>query len=198
MPRAWLNGILLVAFAASLAAIWGLQPDPARPNLEFIPEMARTARFNAFAANPNFTDGKTLREPVRGTIPRGMLPLHYDASAESARRAGEELRAPRNTQDSAAVERGERVFLNFCLPCHGATAAGDGPVIARGYPAPPSLLAPNALAMKDGQMFHLLTFSQKNMPGYARQISREDRWKVIAYVRSVQKKKTPTASESRP
>lgn len=198
MPRAWLNGILLVAFAASLAAIWGLQPDPARPNLEFIPEMVRTARFNAFAANPNFPDGKTLREPVPGTIARGMLPLHYDASPESARRAGEELEAPTSARDAAAIERGERVFLNFCLPCHGATAAGDGPVVAHGYPAPPSLLAPNARGMKDGQMFHLLTFGQKNMPGYARQIPRDDRWKVIAYVRTLQKKKSPAAPGTKP
>jgi mono/diheme cytochrome c family protein len=40
--------------------------------------------------------------------------------------------------------------------------------------------------MKDGQIFHVLNFGQGNMSSYASQISREDRWKVILYVRSLQ------------
>ena len=40
--------------------------------------------------------------------------------------------------------------------------------------------------MKAGQMFHVLTFGQNNMPSYASQLSREDRWNAIAYVRTLQ------------
>ncbi len=40
--------------------------------------------------------------------------------------------------------------------------------------------------MKDGQLFHVLTYGQNNMPSYASQITRQDRWNVIAYVRSLQ------------
>ena len=40
--------------------------------------------------------------------------------------------------------------------------------------------------MSDGQMFHVLTFGQKNMPGYAAQISAADRWQAILHVRSLQ------------
>ena len=55
-----------------------------------------------------------------------------------------------------------------------------------GFPPPPSLSAEKTLKMRDGQMFHVLTFGQKNMPGYASQVSAEDRWKAILHVRSLQ------------
>jgi mono/diheme cytochrome c family protein len=42
------------------------------------------------------------------------------------------------------------------------------------------------LKIRDGQMFHILTYGQNNMPSYAAQIDRQDRWKVIAYVRTLQ------------
>jgi mono/diheme cytochrome c family protein len=40
--------------------------------------------------------------------------------------------------------------------------------------------------MKDGQLFHVLTYGQNNMPSYASQLSRGDRWNVILYVRTLQ------------
>jgi mono/diheme cytochrome c family protein len=40
--------------------------------------------------------------------------------------------------------------------------------------------------MKDGQLFHVLTYGQNNMPSYASQLSRDDRWNAILYVRTMQ------------
>lgn len=188
MLRGIINGILLIALLASLGAVWSLRPDPARPNHEIFPEMVRTQRYNAFAANPNFADGKTLQVPVAGTIARGQLPLHYAATPAEALRAAEELKTPYGAPDAAVQARGAFVFTNFCQVCHGSAGRGDGPVPMRGYPAPPSLLAEHALKMKDGQMFHILSYGQNNMPSYAGQLSREDRWKAITYVRGLQAK----------
>jgi mono/diheme cytochrome c family protein len=101
--------------------------------------------------------------------------------------------------DSRTVERGAFVFTNYCQMCHGPAGKGDGPMtqplVQRGIPAPVSLLADNAVRMKDGEMFHVLTFGQRNMASQAAQLSREDRWKVIVYVRSLQDK---ARGENRP
>ena len=86
----------------------------------------------------------------------------------------------------AAKSRGRKVYSTFCLPCHGAVGNGDGPVTMYGFPPPPSLGLEKSLAMSDGQMFHVLTFGQKNMPGYAAQVSADDRWKAILHVRGLQ------------
>ncbi|MBI3669609.1 MAG: c-type cytochrome [Acidobacteria bacterium] len=193
-----LNIVLLLVFLASLGLNWAARRDPTQPNREPLPEMVRTPRYNAFAPNPNFADGKTLQPPVPGTIPRGYLPLHYTAAKEDALRAGEELQNPLASADAGAAQRGAFVFTNFCLECHGAAGRGDGPVTLRGFPAPPSLLAERALNMKDGQMFHVLTYGQGNMPSYAAQLSREDRWKAILFVRSLQKQAAARTAGGKP
>jgi mono/diheme cytochrome c family protein len=186
MSARTLNIVLFAAFVATLALNWMLRTDPTAPNREFIPEMVRTARYNAFSPNGNFPDGKTLQSPMPGTLPRGYRLLHYQAGPAEAQRAAEELPNPWASADAAAVARGAFVFTNFCRACHGASGRGDGPVGQRGFPAPPSLLAEHAVKMKDGQIFHVLTFGQNNMPSYASQLSPDDRWKVILFLRTLQ------------
>jgi mono/diheme cytochrome c family protein len=193
-----LNGFLLLAVIASVGASWIFSSDPTRPNFEFLPQMAHSPRYNAFAPNPNFADGTTLQRPEPGTIARGSTPLHYAATPQDALRAGEELTSPLDSGNVRARERGASVFSNFCAVCHGAGGAGNGPVAQRGYPPPPSLLADHALKMKDGQLFHVLTYGQNNMPSYASQLSREDCWNAILYVRTMQAAATPVPAPAAP
>jgi mono/diheme cytochrome c family protein len=89
------------------------------------------------------------------------------------------------------LKRGERVFLDFCFPCHGQQGGGDGPVVARGFPAPPVLTAEPAENLTDGEVFHILTFGRANMPPYRDQLSRDQRWTVIRYLRHLQQEKDP-------
>lgn len=184
--RAIANGFLLAAVMVSVAANWLLSSNAAQPNFEFLPQMAHSPRYNAFAPNPNFADGSTLRPPEPGTIARGYMPLDYAATPQDALRAADQLKSPLDPQNVQARQRGEFVFTNFCAVCHGPGGTGNGVVPQRGYPAPPSLLADHAVKMKDGQMFHVLTYGQNNMPSYASQVSREDRWNVVLYLRALQ------------
>ncbi|MBI3484584.1 MAG: cytochrome c, partial [Acidobacteria bacterium] len=52
------------------------------------------------------------------------------------------------------------------------------------------------VGIKDGQIFHIVTYGQKNMASYATQVSRDDRWKVILYVRSLQKQAAESAKQA--
>ncbi|MBI3469969.1 MAG: cytochrome c [Candidatus Solibacter usitatus] len=174
-----------------LAVLAGLnltvRNDPAAPNFQFLPEMVRAVPYESFSENPNFPDGKTLQAPVPGAIPRGHLPLHFTASPEEAARAARELRNPFTPAGAQAVERGAFLYVTFCRPCHGPTGNGDGPVVMKGYPAPPPVTSDKTRELQDGQIFHIVTFGQKNMPSHATQLSREDRWKVILHIRALQK-----------
>lgn len=185
------NIVLGVALALSLALNWGTTSALGVQGVEFAPQMAHTARYNAFAANPNFPDQQTLRTPEPGTIARGQRPLHYAPTPTDAARAGVELQNPIARTVSAAVARGAVVFLNFCQPCHGVGGRGDGLVAQRGFPPPPSLVADRAVAMADGQLFHILTYGQDNMASYASQLSQDDRWKVILRIRALQEAAPP-------
>ncbi len=198
MTRATLNVFLLLAFVLTVGLNWMGPPDFSRRNADYFPNMARSPRYNGYSPNPNFPDGKTLQPPVPGTEPRGYVPLHYTASAVDAVRSGEELTNPFQASDQRAFARGASVFANFCQACHGAGGSGNGPVSLRGFPAPPSLLDDHARNLKDGQIFHILTFGQKNMPSYAAQVSTNDRWKVILHVRSLQTPAPPAPAAASP
>ncbi len=180
-----LNVILFVLLAAVVALIFLVRRAPGRPNFEFIPNMTHAVPYETFAPNPNFADGKTLRQPVPGTIPRGTEPFAYGPSTEEALRAGEELSNPYALDDAAARARGANVYDNFCRSCHGGAGAGDGPVALRGFPTPPSLAAAEAVAKKDGQLFHIITYGLEDMPPLASLLDPEDRWMAVLYLRSL-------------
>ncbi len=104
-------------------------------------------------------------------------------------RAGELLNNPYDPlsdEGRAAAERGAEVFRIFCTSCHGGGGAGDGVVAARGFPPPPSMLTGKSVQMKDGQLFHILTYGQGSMTSFAAQLTPDRRWDVINYVRSLQ------------
>jgi mono/diheme cytochrome c family protein len=198
--RSWVNVVLFLALLSTVALCWIVKDrDVSRPNYDFLPEaqMAYSVAYDSFSPNPNFPDGLTLRAPPSGTIARGHSPLHYQPTLEDALRAGRELRNPFLENDASRQQRGSDVFTNFCHVCHGPIGEGNGPITQRGFPLPASLLADRAVQMKDGQMFHVLTYGQGRMPAFAAQLSREDRWSVILHVRMLQGPYAPSPAPSR-
>lgn len=181
------NLLLAVALAFSLLLHWLVRVDVHRPNLEFAPDMARSPRLDAFAPTSLLPGGAVLQPPVEGTVPRGFRPLPYGPGPEEAARAGRELHNPLQPSEDVLVARGARLWAGFCRPCHGDGGNGDGPVAQRGYPPPPSLNLEHARSLADGQLFHILSFWQGNMPGYANLIEPEDRWVLVSYIRLLQR-----------
>ena len=178
---------LTIGLAVALVASIGLNiavrrgPVTTAP-FEYFPDMVRTVRYNAFESNPNFPDGLTLRVPPNGTIARGMLPPGSDPTTP----AGGDPVNPFTPADSAAVERGTVMFNAYCVPCHGTTGEGDGLVVQHGFPAPPSLVSGRAPTMSDAELFNVISFGSGTMPAYAPQMAREDRWKAILQLRTLQ------------
>lgn len=73
--------------------------------------------------------------PPEGSVPRG----------EAARRAA--LAPPGPPVDAALLAEGAGRYAIFCAPCHGASGAGDGVVVARGHPPIPPLPADPVLSI---------------------------------------------------
>jgi mono/diheme cytochrome c family protein len=188
-----LNILLLACILGCLGLIFFLKRDYSEPNQELITErqMARSPAFRAYSPNPNFADGITFRHAAPGTIPQGWQPSPpYGPTPTEMVRAGNELKNPLSFTQQGARLLGASLFATYCQCCHGPTGMGDGPVSSRGYPAPLSFLKPQGLEMKDGEMFHILTFGKGNMPAHAVQLSELDRWAVILHIRILQNKFT--------
>jgi mono/diheme cytochrome c family protein len=188
------RGLIVIFLFGLLGAAAGyfLRADVRRRNREVMPEMAYSPASASQSINPVFANGITEQAAPAGTIARGEKPLRFGPTTQEAIRAGEELVNPHKHDDSRAIARGLAIYSNYCGACHGGGGAGDGLVVKRGFPAPPSLLAQHAVDMKDGQIFHIVTFGQNKMPSHATQVSPEDRWNVVSYIRSIQKRAAAT------
>lgn len=187
-----LNLLLGAGIVVCLGIAFFVKRDPSEPNYELVPErqMARSPAFGAFAKNPNFPDGLTLRQPPAHTIARGTQPFPYDESQLHAARAGEELKNPLAFGYPHAREQGAFLYATYCQFCHGEKGKGDGIVSERGVKPILSFLHPQAEKLKDGQMFHILTYGKGNMPAHAAQLSPTDRWSVIVHIRVLQNRFT--------
>lgn len=144
-----------------------------KPNWEYVPHMRTQPSYKYYKPNPVFDSKTTGQLPIPGTIARDYV---------------EEITAfnplPRT---QANLERGKFVFENNCMVCHGAKGLGDGPVVPR-FPAPFNLQAQQAKNLTDAQIYELITKGRGRMGAYGGHVLREDRWKVVHYIRTLQGK----------
>ena len=144
--------------------------------------MSVQAKLKAQKPSELFKDGIGMRPPVQGTVARGFLPYAFRGKPEEA---SQTLVNPLlATKD--VIERGKTRFLTYCSPCHGNFARGDSRLAGQ-FPNPPTLHADKVRNWPDGSIYHVITEGQNVMPSYASQISRDDRWAIIHYVRVLQR-----------
>ena len=187
-------GLLALTLVILIGVHWLVLPDPSRRNWEFFPDMVESVALDAQSPSTTLDDGTVVDlRPAPGSVARGFAPLEYPATPEGALLAGQELQNPFAADDLEAAARGAIVYSNFCAVCHGGAGHGDGTVTRRGVPPPPNLQLENAVEMTDGQMYHVISAGQGNMASYASQLERDDRWRVILHVRSLQAAPAPGA-----
>lgn len=178
------NIALAAVFVLLVIAILFGPRHGSSPNYEFLPTMRRS-----LAIEPQSDMADALAPaPLPGTIARDAQPLDFDATDADAKRAGDLLTNPFSADDLAAMERGRQVFVNFCVACHGPTGDGDGPIPQRGYPPPPPLGAEKSRVLKDGELFHVISYGRNNMPPHRKQLTQQDRWKALLYIRELQRR----------
>ncbi len=86
----------------------------------------------------------------------------------------------------AELFRGKELYTVFCVPCHGETGRGDGPV-GKKYVPTPADLRPGSPAVKrsDGELFVILSSGQGGMPAFRADLSPGDRWRIVAHLRTL-------------
>ncbi|MBI3945448.1 MAG: cytochrome c [Armatimonadetes bacterium] len=179
---AW-GGVILLPVVV-LGGLWGARRDPTQPNWQLPTQMAASPAYRAQTGNPVLAGGGTLQPPVPGTLARGAHAFHYAPTDADRQRAGVELRNP-VPATPRSLKEGKRLYDTFCATCHGATGNGDGPIIPK-FPNPPSFHSEQSRKLRDGEVFHTITLGRKKMASYAAQLSREERWQVVRYIRSLQ------------
>lgn len=149
-----------------------------------VQKLAYQPKYEPLDQSAFFADGQASRQLVEGTVARGMA--HTDALLYAGLQDGKPAERFPFQVTAAVLQRGQERFNIYCAPCHSNTGDGNGLVVQRGFPAPPSLHEERLRQAPVGYIFTVITNGHGIMPSYSKQIAAEDRWAIIAYVRALQ------------
>jgi mono/diheme cytochrome c family protein len=199
MKKVFISSVIIVAVTLAVSCS-DVQRNPGRV---YMPDMAYSRAYETYATTDSIR-AELLKKgihfsntPVPGTIKRGELfpfLLTKDAAGDSSNYvAAKQVKNPLTSMDTVEAER---LYLVNCAICHGPKLDGNGPLYKGGdgpFPAAPAQFIGKAQyeVMPAGQMFYSVTYGKNKMGSYASQLNTEQRWMVIAYIKSKQ-----TASKS--
>jgi len=135
--------------------------------------MAAMPRYDTEAEGPLFPNGAAAQEPVAGTVAR-----EDDLSSRPDR-------LPVRI-DMKFLQRGGERFAIFCTPCHSPVGDGDGMIVRRGFPHPPSFHQAALRQAPDSHFYDVITNGYGAMFPYGGRIPPADRWAIVAYIRALQ------------
>ena len=131
-----------------------------------------------------FEDQRASRPLVAGVVARGHL--DEDQGFYTGASAGAPVSVNPLPLNHDTLARGQERYNIYCSPCHARTGVGDGMIVRRGYRRPPSYHDDRLRSAPIGHFFDVMTNGFGAMPDYAAQISVEDRWAIVAYIRALQ------------
>ncbi len=180
------NTIKGLAAMALITVFGSCDRDRNSTGWQYFDDMAHSAAYETYTPNPNFADGKTMRNPVEGTIPLGYQPYLYEKNDSDRVSAGKELVNPFEANPEL-LERGKAVYDVYCISCHGDKGDGKGFLFtSKKYPFPPAnLLTDKIRNNPEGEIYHVITVGFGVMPQHGSQVRPDDRWKVAMYIKNV-------------
>ena len=100
---------------------------------------------------------------------------------------GEELQSPILIESPTTIEVGEQLYFTYCAQCHGKYHDGNGTVGQSFHPLPPDLRSMKVQDQPEGILFKEISYGLPDgrQPPLATTIAIDDRWRIIAYVKSL-------------
>ena len=179
--RGALAGLLLVAACGDTTLF-----DP----------MERQPKFKPFAANSQFEDGRAMRDPPAGTVPRERMTMRPEIT-DGVGRDGEVVSNIPLPVTRELMETGRTRFEIHCAPCHGLVGDGVSLVATQMSLRPP----PNLHKIRNpspGHIFRVISLGFGLMASYAPQLTAEERWAIVAYVEALRRSQNAMLAEAPP
>lgn len=168
-----------------------------KPPIHLNPNMDDQRRFEAQEQNEFFSDNRSMRQPVEGTVPRSSPYGNYKGYYQGGNEEDSEMTEMPVELTRSFLYRGKDRYDIFCAPCHGGTGAGDGIIMVNGYgfvPAP-TFHQDRIRELSDEALYDIIVNGIRTMPPYAHQVKGEDRWAIVAYIRALQRSQNVPESE---
>jgi mono/diheme cytochrome c family protein len=162
--------------------------------------MYHGAKVRPLEPSARFADGRSSRPQVPGTEEhaRGILAATSSGRAvavEERRLAAERATSIPYPITMALLQRGRERFDIYCSPCHSIVGDGQGMVVRRGFPAPPSYHINRLRTAPDRHFYDVITQGYGVMYPYGDRVAPDDRWAIVAYIRALQLSQHAAASD---
>ncbi len=155
-------------------------------------DMYDQPRYKPFARSDLFADGNSSRPLLKDSVPYAQGPF---AGTSSGHVGEDEVAADRVALTAQTnpypitlqlLKRGQERYTIYCVPCHSSAGDGDGLVVRRGFPHPPSYHIERLRQAPDRHFFDVMSNGYGIMYSYADRVEPPDRWAIVAYIRALQ------------
>ena len=174
-----------------------------QPGKVYMPDMAYSRAYESYALrdsskftmDPADAGHKIFYNnlPPAGTIKRGdEFPFNVPNDSNGLINLAPLVKNPLPPLAGKELEEAGRLFNINCAVCHGAKAEANGPLAPK-VGGVKSIIAASP-GFSDGRIFYVMTYGQNNMGSYASQLSREQRWRIVQYIRTLEPKTTAPAA----
>lgn len=196
MKKFW----IIAAITTVMAGMISCSKVRRSPGRAYMPDMAYSRAYETYASREalqnkgiNYTS-----LPVAGTIARGDMAAYELKNDSIGYVNSKNIVNPLPQLDAKQFLEAARLYLVNCGICHGEKLDGNGPLWKGGngpFPNKPATLVgdPKYDAMAPGTMFHSLTYGINSMGSYSSQLSTEQRWMIIHYIKEKQAANAPAA-----
>ncbi len=197
---------------SKLFLVFGILPFALMTGCGVRLDMQVQPRQKAYTESNFFKDRRASRDLPEGTVARGQL--HDNKAFYTGKVDNPNLNAPVATSTNAdgntiitsfpndidefpvpvtkeLVERGRDRFNIYCIVCHGPVGDGDGMIVRRGFPKPPTYHDDRLRNAPVGHFFDVISNGWGKMNSYAAAVQPADRWAIIAYIRALQVGQNP-------
>jgi mono/diheme cytochrome c family protein len=158
--------------------------------------MERQPKMKSFAANSVYEDGRAMRQPPAGTVPRERPTMHPEL-ASGKDRDGKLVSEIPVQITRELLELGRKEFDIQCAVCHGLLGDGTSPVSSQMSLRPP----PNLHKLRNpapAHVFEVISEGFGLMPSYSAQLEPRERWAVVAYLQALRRSQAATLAEAPP
>ena len=147
-------------------------------------DMHDQPKYKALAPSSFFTDGRSERPLVPGTVARGEL--RENTQLYQGKVDGKLVDTFPFPVTKQVLKRGLERYNIYCVPCHDHSGNGQGMVVRRGFRAPPSYHSERLRQAPAGYFYDVITNGFGAMQDYSVQVPVRDRWAIVAYIRALQ------------
>jgi len=191
-----IKNISFALLAGAITLMAGSCKDKRSTGSIYMPDMAYSRTFETYSELDSLKFTSDIHNkggnkiffnemPPAGTIKRGELFPYTLPNDSNGYKMSAAVPNPVDFMTGAQMSEAGRLYNINCGVCHGEKGQANGPLAAK-VGGIANLTLDIYKAMSDGTMFHSLTYGKNNMGSYASQLSREQRWMIVKYVRTLQ------------